>query len=87
MNNSRFKELLEKADLQPFSYSGRGMYGNKCIAVRFGDVADLLGAVVDMTSWATNDEHNKLRALISEGNVDSLGRDQVMYWPELEWIY
>jgi len=33
MNSDRLIELMEEAGLEPFSYSGRGMCGGRCVAL------------------------------------------------------
>jgi hypothetical protein len=65
-------EMLEEAQLEPSSYSGRGMYGKECIAVTNESVwrvARALPQDADIPAPAT----------------DQLGKGIVMYWPTLEW--
>lgn len=36
MNSTKFIDVLRAADLEPRSYSGRGMYGRECVGVELG---------------------------------------------------
>lgn len=70
-------------DSHPRSYSGRAMYGKRCIAVEVSEPADL----VKIAFWAGQaygeqlDGEDFLRGMRS----DSLGLGMIYYWPEHEW--
>ena len=67
-------DALEEHDIEPnLSYSGRGMYGERCVAVHCGgrnnvDEDDVLDAVKDIPG-------------AQHPASDSLGLGTVLYWP------
>jgi hypothetical protein len=86
LNNKSFLELLRELhddgnlEFEVRSYSGRGMYGDSCIAV-----------VGDLSAWTLA----LALADINGGNIDlfdlpapredSMGLGYVYYWPNLRW--
>jgi len=76
-----FQELLQDAGYEPMPYSGRGMYGKYCIAVRTGDIghlfADVLSATKDNKSIQLDEVSDAFRSM----RTDSLGLDTVVYFP------
>lgn len=59
--------VLQGKGLKPFNYSGRGMYGRRCIAVELESLADIV----------------RLGVELSEGLViDHLALRFVAYWPD-----
>ncbi|MCV2366273.1 hypothetical protein LNV23_22790 [Paucibacter sp. DJ1R-11] len=54
-------------------YSGRGMYGEKCVAISI-DSDEIYEAVQLATLWGIKEI----------GKIDSMGRGVVIYWPDLE---
>lgn len=86
MNRETFLEVLDRTvDLQTGgrveSYSGRGMYGKRCIAY-FGDAGEW-GLAMAMGYVARSFGHDPRD--IPEPNTDSLGHGIVLYWPRYEW--
>lgn len=64
----------------PRSYSGRGMFGRRCIAVKTnGDVAKVAFAVGQLAGLGGHEER------LPRTNVDSLGLGSIVYWPSCEW--
>lgn len=61
MDAKRLIGYIQSQDLEPMSYSGRAMYGARCVAVTLGAResmalgARLASAVMDDTDWVTND--------------------------------
>lgn len=89
-------ELMERAGFEPRSYSGRAMYGKDCIGI----VTDRPGAVcLDIVSeWANMvngdgngtlytrmEELQLLVGVLRNPHEDSMGRDAIIYWPDLPW--
>ena len=74
------------------SYSGRAMYGDRCIAVT-GDDLDMFALGVAMADAARNEcgeDEARLHLLLGElkrvsSRTDSMGRGTVLYWPRLAW--
>ena len=97
MDATLFIETLEYAGFPPRSYSGRGMYGRRCVAVDTGpdggDIgasdlawlgAALIRAALEMPDGAglADDIMDDIRG---GSRVDSMGRGIVVYWPAVEW--
>lgn len=87
MDTITFIRWLETADLEPFEYSGRGMFGKKCVAVRANSEVDLVISV--MTSMVENcAERSDLLDMLDElssPKTDSLGKGTVVYWESMQW--
>jgi hypothetical protein len=78
-NKHPLQTLLEDAVLEPFSYSGRGMFGRTCVAFlgRTGrNVARLLHAVQASVEEIadTHDDENNARLDGLTAAIDALGR-------------
>jgi hypothetical protein len=81
---SNFVELLEEAGFEPFSYSGRGMYGKRCVAVTVTSFGRFFADIL----LALEGEETDLEELASifEGmHWDSMGYDSVCYFPRIPW--
>ena len=61
-------------------YSGRGMFGAKCLAVVTEDTGFQVGIILKKLAMS----HKELLALIdTKPEQDSLGMDYVYYWPTI----
>ena len=76
-------------EYEPKSYSGRGMYGRRCVSVAadgsafsiLGEIVRSLGAL-DLSGQETAD----LAAEIIHGaKADQMGLGVVVYWPDVVW--
>lgn len=99
MEFNQLKTLIETAGYEAYSYSGRGMYGRKCVGLTCQDVntaiADLFEAVfyVEVEDVANEEEeyearmsaHNALCKVIRKSASDSMGLDKVLYFKFVEW--
>ena len=93
------KSLIEAAGYEAYSYSGRGMFGRKCVGLTCPDVntaiADLFEAVfyADVEDVANEEEeyearmstHHALCKVIRKSASDSMGLDKVLYFKFVEW--
>ena len=93
------KALIEEAGYEAYSYSGRGMFGRKCVGLTCPDVntaiADLFEAVfdADVEDVANEEEeyearmsaHNALCEAIRKSASDSMGYDKVLYFKSVGW--
>ncbi len=68
-------------------YSGRGMYGRWCAALRVGDVTESLRELFEAGRQAAplHESYRALEQLVSDFATDALGRGMVMYWPDIPW--
>lgn len=70
-------------DSPPRSYSGRFMYGARCIAVEVSEPADL----IRIAFWAGQAYGEQLDAeqFLRNMRSDSLGLGMIYYWPDQAW--
>ena len=66
---------------EPFAYSGRVMYGDRCVAVRLDGPAELFRLGVDLASTPEATEASR----VPTPSVDTLGLGIVAYWSDLRW--
>ncbi len=93
---STFQQILVQAGFEVQSYSGRGMYGKRCLAVT--GKGDTLNVVANIVVEVTNhildnlstDEMvgalQEMKAAFCKVRTDSLGRDSVVYFPTIEFV-
>ena len=79
MDFETLKTMIEDAGYHPYSYSGRGMYGAKCIGVTLSEFKHLSDIILQCNDVAAAAD------LIDTVSHDSMGRDMVFYWEEIEW--
>lgn len=92
ITTKEFIEILNDASLEYRSYSGRGMYGAYCVGVEVSDPTEALVDIFEaLTSYYANggDESERFAGsvltLLRKTRTDNLGRDTIMYWPQLKW--
>lgn len=84
-------DLIERAGEEPQSYSGRGMYGRKCVGVVCKNAFDMLADISDAAIGVGDDDdgHDSVLyawiRLMRRTQQDSMGRDIIIYWPSVEW--
>lgn len=87
MDAKKLVELAEYAGLDARSYSGRGMYGDECVAITCDDpldcILDLINACVEMTNDV--DEIAECIEDLRNPRTDSMGLSSVVYWPRIKW--
>jgi hypothetical protein len=77
INAGQLCDALEEAGRDPESYSGRGMYGKRCVCIVAESDADL---------WRLSAQLARDVALeVPAPTLDGLGRQTVAYWPAFEW--
>ena len=77
--------------VHPDGYSGRGMYGKTCAAIKFGTLSDSFMFLVRLGMLATSDDdarmdpaHPASKAvfdLVNDAQTDSMGLGIVVYFP------
>jgi hypothetical protein len=72
-------------------YSGRGMFGDTCIGIVCGNTSILL---VHLTMWLTNAHRDNVNNeygieslidAVSGCKTDSVGYDNILYFPQIKW--
>lgn len=84
----KFLERLEEQGLEPYSYSGRFMYGQHCPAVNVESIGEFLACIfqVGMELGIREPEADDEFDLLLRGTrSDQMGLGMVYYWPEVEW--
>jgi MoxR-like ATPase len=90
MNTQKLVQALEDAGYAPQSYSGRCMFGRKCVGVTvsrdvsaFRLAAEVAVALLDGdVDEGPNDVEDLARLRVSE---DSMGLGSIIYFPGVEW--
>ena len=99
MELKQLKALIEEAGYEAYPYSGRGMFGRKCVGLTCPDVntaiADLFEAVFDCDVEDVANEEEEYDARMSVHSAlcdalrlsaqDSMGYDRVLYFKFVEW--
>lgn len=81
------QELLYAADFEVFSYSGRGMYGKSCVAIRCSSVASGLMQIFEaiLSNYDNDEDRWEALEVVQRLSSDKLGYDTVLYWPNVEF--
>lgn len=83
------QEILDNAGVDYFAYSGRAMYGKKCLAIQIkhsGHHNPLLQLISHLIDEAAEEgEANVLADALNYAQTDSLGLDIVLYFPRI-WL-
>jgi hypothetical protein len=77
-------EFLEEAGLDPYPYSGRGMYGKQCVAVTVTSFGRLFADVL-LSVESTGANVEELSELFEGMRYDNMGHDYVFYFPRVPW--
>ena len=87
------KALREHLNYEPRSYSGRGMFGKKCLGVVCNNptnvVLELISFFAENVSGQsakeTCEDVVELCEMLRGSSQDSMGHDTIIYWPNIEW--
>ena len=91
MSKSFLQECFEKEELNPFSYSGKSMYGKECLAVSVNNVGDVFATIfehsIEYNPYSVSGiEIEETSKGISNFRTDSLGLKTVVYFPGVQFI-
>lgn len=79
-------EAIEAVGETPMSYSGRAMYGDRCVAVvpkmYESEASFILAVVADSFDV---EEFGDILTALKGSRIDSMGRGIVIYWPTAPW--
>lgn len=87
MNCHELCDIFEDLGFTAFSYSGRGMYGKRCLAInidRGKNLFELGGQVARRVDELSTDGEIDFEWM-SDARTDSLGKGVVLYFPEIPW--
>lgn len=77
LNTDTLKDAIEYAGYEWREYSGRGMYGRKCVGVTLSDASDLFALGAGLADYC--DEESL--PYFPNPTTDSMGRGIIAYWP------
>lgn len=84
MNYTRLISLIELAGYAPVAYSGRGMFGKRCVGLTTD--SSLQNVLADLVTWMhLTYNTQEIAELIRDLRCDSMGRGIVVYWPSVAW--
>lgn len=91
-NETIFKEAIEDAGYSVFSYSGRGMYGKRCLGIEttrlqnsIQATAEIIGNLAETCRFDEELEIQDFIEMFSNVCQDSLGLGSVIYFPDIDW--
>lgn len=76
------QELIDEMGYHTRSYSGRGMMGKECLGV---SVYDDFEFGIELGTAITASDSLYLIATIQEYKKDNMGRDTIIYWPNIPY--
>ena len=79
------QNILEEIGFDCFAYSGRAMYGNKCLAIRTDSFNNLFADVILVAAEAEPEVTQIVADAFRSMKTDSLGRDTVVYFPDAKY--
>lgn len=82
MDKMTLVDAIYDAGFDVRSYSGRCMYGDKCVA--FVVDGNVLGAVANIVV-AADDNGDAVADAFNESRMDSMGRGTIVYFPLIAW--
>jgi len=87
MDAKTFMGLFANIDCEVIAdYSGRGMFGSRCVAVTCSRPERLIAEVfLDLAENETSyDVMIQAAKILKDGRIDSMGRESVVYWPSMK---
>lgn len=84
---SQLQEILENLGYQVREYSGRGMFGRKCLGIVTDEEPFTVGFNIGQVAGSANLEGNTAKLIaIHNPKVEQLGRSSlIIYWENLEY--
>ena len=81
MTTEELKQLIEDVGYETRDYSGRGMYGKRCLAFTI-EAGNELGAVAEIVYHSDTEE---IVDIFKDARTDTMGRDDIIiYFPRME---
>lgn len=85
MSNKWFVDALRECDLNVRDYSGRMMYGKRCVGVVIDGSAMHVAADLIGTLYRDPGTLRELADILRETREDSMGLQTIVYWPSVKW--
>ena len=92
-----YNTIISTGEYEPRSYSGRGMYGDACLAVYTDEsmlqtLANIVDCLIYNSLFDADDAPETFREnldaiswFIKNAKYDSMGLGTVLYWPLFPW--
>ncbi len=68
------------------SYSGRGMFGAKCIGIVCSDITETMLDLVDFIAEANQVSVRKAKKMLGDYCYDNMGLKYILYFPTIKSI-
>lgn len=83
----KLKELIEAAGYETQSYSGRAMFGDRCLAFTVDQGTSPFRAFADILDETASglEETEVLSKALRDTRTDSLGLGSIIYFPRFEY--
>lgn len=87
MKKHKLQILIENAGLEPRSYSGRGMFGDKCLGVNCDNPLEMFAEILESDDLdPLSDALDTVTHAMRKATTDSMGRGQIIYWPTIPYV-
>lgn len=91
MNNDISRQVIEicqDLDLEVRSYSGRGMYGDRCVGIDCDNPFQAFSRITLALMEQGSDGLEAVEHFTRDGAVtmDSMGLGSILYFPRLPWV-
>lgn len=92
MNTKELISLIEKCGYEVRSYSGRGMYGKKCVGVEISIEQSAFQLATQIAREAVDQKmKGDLKMFLDDladlrVYQDSMGCDIIVYFPDVDWV-
>jgi hypothetical protein len=85
---SLLQEALENCDYECRSYSGRAMYGQRCLAVEVDEVGIIAKLGFDVSEYLNGQSEDSYQTGCQLGKAkwDNMGRGYVIYFPSVDYV-
>lgn len=84
MNLPLLVQAVEEAEYETRSYSGRAMYGERCLGVDCDNPARAAVRIARaLVSLCEGSELEEILEAMEDAKTDSMGRDAILYFPSI----
>jgi hypothetical protein len=76
------QDILTANEIDCYPYSGRCMYGEKCLGVTVNNIMKVFAALIES---ADDDNKYEIAHCVERARWDSMGLDMVVYFPNITY--
>lgn len=95
MQFEKILDIIENAGFEPQDYSGRAMYGNRCLGITCDNPVSMIAKILSEALQTLSSEPLSIDQVVSEfedlarqlesPRMDNMGLDIIVYWPHISW--